>query len=68
MLDFSLINGGTIVLLTPNTNAARDWVGAHVDAAAIYWGSAVVIEHRYAPAIVNGLVEAGFTIGQESAS
>jgi hypothetical protein len=34
----------------------------HLPAAAIYWGTGVVIEHRFVRDIVVGIVEAGLAI------
>lgn len=61
--DFYLVNGGSIFLLTPLTEAAKDWVNLHIpDDAQWFWPS-VVIEHRYVDDILDGLTEDGLAVG-----
>jgi hypothetical protein len=49
------------VILTPYSKQACAWVGEHIPDDAMWFGSSVVIEHRYAAALLaqierNGLV------------
>lgn len=60
--DFSVENHSSIFLLTPNSEAATEWVDDNIDSEAMRWGNAVVVEHRYIRDIVDGLIEDGFTI------
>ena len=60
--DLHLDNHGTISVLYPATPAADSWVEDHLPAAAIFWGTGVVIEHRFVRDIVVGIVEAGLAI------
>lgn len=61
MTDIRIINEGTIFLMTPLSDDCQAWWDEKVQEGMTYCG-ANVIEHRYAPAIIDGLVEAGFSI------
>lgn len=63
-VDFTFENHGSICLLQPVTDAAREWTQENVgDGETQYWGTAVVIEHRYVNHIILGLTEAGLRVG-----
>ena len=42
--DFVLVNDGTVVLLTPISDAANAWCEEHIDPDAQRWAGAYVIE------------------------
>jgi len=60
--DFYVQDGGSIFLLQPLTEAARAWVSEHIPEDAQYFGSAVVVEHRYIGNIVAGIQNDGLTV------
>jgi squalene cyclase len=41
---------------------ANAWIDQHVQADATWYGNALVVEHRYAWALVVGMNDAGLTI------
>tara|TARA_Y100001951_G_scaffold58355_1_gene46369 strand:- start:92 stop:250 length:159 start_codon:yes stop_codon:yes gene_type:complete len=49
------MNEGSIVLFEPLTDAARGWWTDNVDPEAQTMGQAYVVEHRYAPDIIEGI-------------
>ncbi len=53
--DFLVDDQGTLVLLTPQTDAAREWVFQNLPTDAQRFGEAIVIEHRYADDILFGI-------------
>lgn len=59
--DFNVVNEGTIFLLQPITPEAGDWVNEHIPEDAQYFGSAVVVEHRYIADILHGIENDGLT-------
>ena len=61
-VDFRIRNEGTLVLLWPISDVAKSWVLENV-AVATEWGGAVVIEHRYAQAIIDGATADGLVFG-----
>lgn len=54
--DAILIDHGTLSVLRPVTDAARDWMAAHLDPNAMQWAGGTVVEPRYLDAIVNGMI------------
>lgn len=59
--DFEVRNEGTIFLFTPLTQAAKDWIAENIPDDATYFGPALVVEHRYAADIAQGMLAAGLT-------
>ena len=60
--DFWLQNEGSIVLLHPLTDRAKEWIEEHIPEDAQSFGDAVVIEPRYVSDIVAGIRGDGLTI------
>lgn len=66
MADFFVRNEGSIFLLTPETPAAEAWLAEHApaDDDHQYFGTSLVIEHRYILDIIDGIHGDGLTVGQ----
>lgn len=60
--DFLVQNEGTIYLFRPLTTAAAAHLEENVQEDAQWIGGALVVEHRYAPALAVALKEEGFTL------
>jgi hypothetical protein len=60
-MDFTVADHGSIVILTPLTEAAQDWVADHLPEDAMTWGGGIVIEPRYVALILAGIGEDGLT-------
>jgi hypothetical protein len=61
--DVIVINHGSVVLLQPNTQAARDWFAEHLSHPETQrWGNSVVCEPRYVEDIVDGMTNDGLTV------
>jgi hypothetical protein len=60
--DFTVRNEGSIFLLTPHTDAASEWLRSHVTGGAQWFGSSLVVEHRYLADLVRGIQSEGFSI------
>ncbi len=60
--DFTLQNEGTIYLLTPLTDSAKEWVSDHLPEDAQWFGNGVVVEHRYIACIVQGIQDDGLAV------
>lgn len=58
--DFSVRDHGSIIVLTPQTDAAREWVGENIDTDA--WMGGVCIERRFFGNIYEGLTADGLSI------
>ena len=62
IFDATIINHGSIFLLEPWTEAAHDWINEHIGNDAQWFGQALAIEPRYAPAIIAGMQDDGLTV------
>jgi len=60
--DFNVLGGGTVYLLQPNTDAARDWLREHISEEAQTLGESVAVEHRYIRSLIEGIRNDGLTI------
>jgi hypothetical protein len=61
MADFWLQDHGSIMLLTPRTLDAAQWLDDNLGEHQT-WGDAVVVEHRYIADLVEGIKDSGFSI------
>lgn len=62
--DFTFANHGSVTLLTPVSDAAREWAAEHLPVEP--WqmlGNAIAIEPRYADPILEGIDADGMTVG-----
>jgi hypothetical protein len=62
--DFKVDNQGSIFLLHPLNDAAREWVNEHIGQDNGYqpYYPTVVIEHRYIADIVTGIQNDGLAV------
>ena len=61
-MDCQHANHGSIILLTPLTELAKDWVGTYLPDDLQWFGGGVAIEPRYFDNIADGIQEGGLTI------
>ena len=60
--DVEVIDHGTIVLFRPLTDACRAWIDDNVEEEAMWFGGALAVEHRYAPYLIEGMVDNGLSL------
>jgi hypothetical protein len=60
--DFSVENHASIFLFRMNTPAAAEWVSENVQSDAQFFGDALVVEHRYAQDLAEGMAESGLVL------
>lgn len=62
--DVTVQNEGSIVVLYLNTEPARTWVRDHVNTDNAQWwaGNGLVVEHRYAGNLIDGLQADGLEV------
>lgn len=54
----------SIVLVTPATQAAIDWIEENVSVPEWGWiGSSLAVEHRYVGTLLSGAIMDGLTVG-----
>jgi hypothetical protein len=64
--DFVVSGGGSVYLVHPLTDEARNHLQRVVGEEAQFLGNAVAVEHRYVGDFVAALSEDGFTVAVES--
>ena len=65
--DFHLfwdVPNPTIYLLTPYSKPACAWVAEHILDDAMWFGSSIVIEHRYAAALIAQIERDGLVVSR----
>jgi hypothetical protein len=60
--DFVVENHGSVFLLRPVTPAANSWVDEHLPEDRMTFGGAIVVEHRYIWAIIEGIQSDRLTV------
>ena len=63
MPDFEIKDEGSLVLFRAQSDEAKTWWSENVD-AGLSFGYWKPVEHRYADAIADGIIQAGLTIEQ----
>jgi hypothetical protein len=63
MVDIAIENHGSVVLLHPLTDTARDWIEEHVSRDGFHpdWPT-LVVEPRYVEPIIYGAIEDGLRV------
>jgi hypothetical protein len=59
--DVLVRNEGTVFVFCPLTVEAKQWINEHVH-DALWFGSALVVEHRYAWPLAVGMKDAGLVL------
>lgn len=60
--DVTVHNEGTLFLFRPLTDKAKAWIAAHVQPEALWFGDALVVEHRYAADLAQGMRDDGLRL------
>jgi len=60
--DVLVSNEGTIFLFNPLTAQARAWIDENVQPDAQWFGTTLVVEHRYAWALARGMKDEGLFV------
>jgi hypothetical protein len=65
-VDFTICDEGSILLLTPHTEPAHDWIHEHIGRSNGYqpWFPTIVIERRYVSDILDGIDSAGLAVSR----
>ena len=60
--DVRVENHGSIYLFHLQSTAAEAWVDENVSSESTMFGGALVVEHRYAYQLVEGMIDDGLTV------
>jgi len=55
-------NEGTVFLFNPLTSRAKEWMLHNVHPDSQWFGTTLVVEHRYAWALAQGMKDAGLVL------
>ena len=53
---------GTVFVFCPLTSRAKEWVDEHVQPDATWFGNALIVEHRFAWGLAQGMKDAGLVL------
>jgi hypothetical protein len=60
--DVLVRNEGTVFVFCPLTSEAKEWTDQHVQADAMWFGSALVVEHRFAWGLAQAMKDGGLVM------
>jgi len=60
--DILVRNEGTVFLFCPLTSRGKEWIDQHVQSDALWFGSALVVEHRFVWGLAQGMRDAGLVL------
>ena len=60
--DVLVRNEGTLFLFCPLTSRAKNWIDERVQPDALWFGGALVVEHRFARALAQGMFDEGLVL------
>ena len=61
-VDFTLTDHGSIAVITPMSDTAKDWVESFISDDAQWFDNGFVVEHRYVDDIVERFIELGMVV------
>jgi hypothetical protein len=62
--DFTITNEGSLMLVTANNDNAGEWADENIDSPVC--GSTIPVEPRFISYLVEGIINSGFTVGDEN--
>lgn len=60
-IDFQMADEGEIVVFTPLTERARQWIGMNVAEDRLWFGPSLMIDPEFADVLVNEMLTDGLT-------
>lgn len=60
--DFTLVDHGSIVIITPLSQQATEWTDTYLSEETQWWGAGFVVEPRYVDDIVDRMKELGMEV------
>lgn len=58
-IDFQIHDHGSVIIIEPVTDAAKEWTDISIDPTAPWWGNGFAVEPRYVDPILRGIYQAG---------
>ena len=60
--DVLVRNEGTVFLFCPLTSRGKEWIDEYVQPDAQWFGNTLVVEHRFAWGLAQGMNDAGLVL------
>lgn len=60
--DVLVCNEGTVFLFCPFTSRGKEWIDECVQPDALWFGNALVVEHRFVWGLAQGMKDAGLVL------
>jgi hypothetical protein len=60
--DVLVRNEGTVFVFCPLSSQAKEWTNEHVQRDALWFGNVLVVEHRFAWGLAQGMKDAGLVL------
>ena len=60
--DVLVCNEGTVFLFCPLTSRGKAWIDQYVQPGAQWFGNTLVVEHRFAWGLAQGMKDAGLLL------
>jgi hypothetical protein len=60
--DVLVRNEGTVFVFCPLTAEANEWIAEHVQPDAQWFGNSLIVEHRFAWGLGQGMKDAGLVL------
>ena len=64
MTDFTIADHGSVVIVTPQSEAATNWLDEYVGTGGQFWGKGFVVEPRLLDHLIEGIHEAGMEVSR----
>ncbi len=62
--DIWILPQGTLALVRPITERAREWISQHLQDHSQWFGPALIIENQYLANLLPGMIEDGLHVTQ----
>jgi hypothetical protein len=62
--DVWILPQGTLTLVRPLTERAREWINQHLQDHSQWFGPALIIEHHCLANVIPGMIEDGLRVTQ----
>jgi hypothetical protein len=62
--DVWILPQGTLTLVRPLTQRAREWISQHVQKDSQWFGPALLLQQHYFANLFNGMIEEGLHVTQ----
>lgn len=63
--DAYISDQGSIILIRPVSPGAQAWIDENIGGDAQFFANSLVVEHRYADSVIEGMINDGLDVDSE---